>query len=409
MTFADQSSFQVRCEWGLAAIQHLKPAEIVVIVDVLSFSTCVEIGVSRGAKIFPWKWKEESARQYAEEISAELADSRDTGSVARYSLSPTSLTSAHAALRLVLPSPNGSTLSLRAKETGATVVAGCLRNASALGAWLRTQRQSISVIPAGERWQDGSIRHSLEDLVGAGAILSHLDTALSPEARLAIAAYREFRDCLPETLLECSSGRELVKRGFRDDIELAAELDAGTSVPILTDDGFQSPTSLRDSITIRAANFDDAPAIVRLLQEAACWLRDSGRPLWEPADFTEEKILREISSWFVASAAFKIVGVFKLEDDDDFFWPDIPKGESLFLHKLAVSRTHAGRGLSSEMLRYAVKESRARGKSWLRLDCQANRSNLRGIYESLGFRLHSEWGVGPYLAARYEYHVSPSP
>ena len=37
MTFTDQSAFPARCEWGLADLEHPKPANTVVIVDLLSF------------------------------------------------------------------------------------------------------------------------------------------------------------------------------------------------------------------------------------------------------------------------------------------------------------------------------------------------------------------------------------
>lgn len=237
MSFADQSAFPVRCEWGLAGLEHLKAADIVVIVDVLSFSTCVEVAASRGARIFPWRWKDETALAYAAKVGAEVGGTRQRFS-GRHSLSPASLVSADASLRLVLPSPNGSTLSLRARETGATVVAGCLRNASAIGVWLRTQKKSVSVIPAGERWPDESIRPALEDLIGAGAILVHLDAPLSPEAQLAVAAFSKFRNHLSETLQQCSSGRELVERGFSEDVALAAALDEGQALPVLDEGGF---------------------------------------------------------------------------------------------------------------------------------------------------------------------------
>src|SRR5438477_4167664 len=90
---------------------------------------------------------------------------------------------------VVLPSPNGSTCAALAVESGATVVAGCIRNARAVGEQLRNENGPISVIPCGERWPDGSLRPSVEDFLGAGAILSHLGGSASPEARAAIAAW----------------------------------------------------------------------------------------------------------------------------------------------------------------------------------------------------------------------------
>jgi len=64
-----------------------------------------------------------------------------------------------------------------------------------------------------------------------GAILSHLPGSASPEARAAIAAFREHRSGLETALLECESGRELEEWGYREDVLLAAMLDVSKSVP----------------------------------------------------------------------------------------------------------------------------------------------------------------------------------
>jgi hypothetical protein len=54
----DQSEFDLRCEWGDRGVTHLAPiSDVVVIVDVLSFSTSVEIATNNGAIIFPYEWK----------------------------------------------------------------------------------------------------------------------------------------------------------------------------------------------------------------------------------------------------------------------------------------------------------------------------------------------------------------
>jgi 2-phosphosulfolactate phosphatase len=52
----DQAVFDVRCEWGQQGILQLAPiSDVVIIVDVLSFSTCVDIATSRGAIAFPYQ------------------------------------------------------------------------------------------------------------------------------------------------------------------------------------------------------------------------------------------------------------------------------------------------------------------------------------------------------------------
>lgn len=144
----DQSGFELRCEWGENGIAQLAPiSDVVIIVDVLSFSTSVEIATSRGAIVFPYQWRDHTVHKFAASKRAELADKRNGGS--RYSLSPASLTQVPNQTRLVLPSPNGSTLSL---STGATpTLAGCLRNSRSIAIAATQYGKNIAVIPAGER------------------------------------------------------------------------------------------------------------------------------------------------------------------------------------------------------------------------------------------------------------------
>ncbi|HET6341060.1 MAG TPA: 2-phosphosulfolactate phosphatase, partial [Gemmatimonadota bacterium] len=96
----------------------------------------------------------------------------------------------------------------------------------------------ITVVPAGEQWPDGSLRPAIEDVVGAGAIIRQLEGRLSPEAKVAVAAFESLSDSLQETMLSCSSGRELSERGFAVDVELAAQLDVSEIVPVLEGEAF---------------------------------------------------------------------------------------------------------------------------------------------------------------------------
>ena len=235
MTPFNQESAACRCEWGVAGHDALAKADVVIVVDVLSFTTCVDIAVGRGAAIFPYPWKDSTASDFAEAQRAELAGRRGE---ARYSLSPTSFLDVPSGLRCVLPSPNGAGLSLQAATTGATVLAGCLRNAGAVAKASRSLGSTFNVCPAGERWPNGSLRPSIEDWLGAGAILRLLPGAKSPEAAAAIAAFESAQNTLREVLKASSSGRELIEKGFVQDVELAAQFNVSEHVPKLEQRSF---------------------------------------------------------------------------------------------------------------------------------------------------------------------------
>ncbi|HVU59159.1 MAG TPA: 2-phosphosulfolactate phosphatase [Puia sp.] len=170
-----QQSFDIKLEWGIQGVDTLLPvSDVIIIVDVLSFSTCVDIATGNGAIIHPYRWKDETAVAYANSLNAELAEQRS--STKGYSLSPASLVNISSGTRLVLPSPNGSTLSL---ATGATTtICGCIRNAEAVAAFAVSLGKKITVTPSGERWSDDTLRPAFEDPLGAGAIISHLPGTL---------------------------------------------------------------------------------------------------------------------------------------------------------------------------------------------------------------------------------------
>ncbi len=90
---------------------------------------------------------------------------------------------------------------------------------------------------------------------------------------------------------------------------------------------------------------------------------------------------------------------------DPLFWPADPPGDALYLHKLAVHPDWQGHGLSAQMIPAAIKETRAVGRPWLRLDTAAERPKLRSLYESLGFVLVREGRVDGWPAACYELRV----
>ena len=274
----------MRFEWGPAGAAALAPSSsCLVIVDVLSFSTSVTVAAEAGTRVYPW-WgsRPEDAAGFAREHRAQLAGGRRSG--APWSLSPAALRRAPFTPRLVLPSPNGSAICAAAVAVAvptaaavpaaaaapvaaaaaapvaaaaggeAAVIAGCLRNAAVVGRFLRERDDPgpITVIAAGERWPDGSLRPALEDLLGAGAVLAAVGGALSPgtlspgatsrwalspEAEVARACYGATTD-VAAAVAGSVSGRELTEDGFGDDVAIAVEIDSCDLVPILADGAF---------------------------------------------------------------------------------------------------------------------------------------------------------------------------
>lgn len=241
--FFDQARWAVRCEWGEQGVRELAPfADALVIVAVLSFTTCVEVALSCGASVLPYRWHDDSMLAFAQQHAA-IAASRERRFADGFSLSLTSLLSLPAGTKLVLPSPNGATLCALAEEIlPGRVFADGLRNAAAVGAFVSQAFERVLVVPAGERWPDGSLRPAVEDWLGAGAVISAMQSSLAPEAALARQAFHHAETHLVEVIQECSSGRELAQRGFMADVALACDLNSSLTVPHLSSGIFQAAT-----------------------------------------------------------------------------------------------------------------------------------------------------------------------
>lgn len=204
----DQRRYQVRFEWGTAGMATLAPADVVVVVDVLRFSTTVTNSVAHGETV-------------------PLDDA------------------AHAV------SLNGAAVAAAAAASGSIVLLGCLRNARAVAEAVlaeqqrRGERTSIAVIAAGElagREPASPLRFAVEDQLGAGAIIDALGALgidhTSPEAAAACESFRGLRGAVRHLLTASGSGQELVALGRRDEVLAAAAVDAETAVAVLRDGAF---------------------------------------------------------------------------------------------------------------------------------------------------------------------------
>jgi 2-phosphosulfolactate phosphatase len=230
----------VELEWGSVGARLLaERCDVVVVVDVLSFTTSLTIATARGAVVWPYHGlqRADGAEELARAVGAHLVRGRASG--AELTLSPATMLGLEPGTRLVMPSPNGSTIAHAAVASGRPLLAASLRNARAVASYL-SGAASVGLVPAGELWPDATLRPAYEDLVGAGAVAGALAAAgaeLSPDAAAAALAAGQRRP-----LGQCPSGRELLDKGFPHDVELAEEADVDTVVPELRDGRFLAVT-----------------------------------------------------------------------------------------------------------------------------------------------------------------------
>jgi GNAT superfamily N-acetyltransferase len=160
-------------------------------------------------------------------------------------------------------------------------------------------------------------------------------------------------------------------------------------------------------ISVVLATSHDLSTVLSILSEAVAWLEHKNMSLWSEDMITPELIGEDIAAglFYIAFHEGSAVGVLMFQNEDLEFWPDICPGKSMFIHRLAVRRSFAGGAVSTAIMQWAVEQCRNLGKQYLRLDCVADRSRLRSIYENFGFQHHSHRQVGIYFVARYQYNV----
>ncbi|RSD26662.1 2-phosphosulfolactate phosphatase [Mesobacillus subterraneus] len=237
-----QAPFKVKMEWGRrGAREASERGDIVIIVDVLSFSSTVVSALKSRAVIFPYP-PDLDGKKFAESIDAEYILGRSEAARAgRPTLSPVSFSEVHRNKRYVLSSLNGAHCCWIVSRVPA-LLTGSLLNASAAAAAAEKLQQetgaAITVVPCGEMWNDvreneSSLRPSVEDYLGAGAIISRMNGEKSPEAEVCAAAFNGSAGRMKDLVWECGSGRELRERGFAEDVRYCSQLDITDTVPIM--------------------------------------------------------------------------------------------------------------------------------------------------------------------------------
>ncbi len=218
----------------------LRPDDVrgrtVVVIDVLRASTTILAALEHRARaVIPVTAPGEAGRLAStmDPDAVRLGGERDALPIPEYHFGNSPLEMTEEAIggrTLVLSTTNGSAL-FAATSGATTVVAGCLRNATAAADAARAANADTVLLCAG--WRG---RACLEDTLCAGFLLDRLWNGVCPDdaddaARLAFTVYRAERHDLARALGLSLHGRRLTELGHADDIAYCAAVDASPFVP----------------------------------------------------------------------------------------------------------------------------------------------------------------------------------
>jgi 2-phosphosulfolactate phosphatase len=137
--------------------------------------------------------------------------------------------------RLILTTTNG-TKAFHSVSSGREVMAGSFFNIGAIGRRCLDLGQDLLIFPSGDEG-----RFSLEDTVCGGMLIDHIlnrgkgPVTLTDANQSAFILYQRFRENLVEAFRLSTHGRDLIERGFEEDLAYCAQIDITDIVPTFRD------------------------------------------------------------------------------------------------------------------------------------------------------------------------------
>ena len=137
------------------------------------------------------------------------------------------------------------------------------------------------------------------------------------------------------------------------------------------------------------AQISDKSSILSLYQKVVAHQIKQNQKQWDETDITWEALtaIYDIDCFYIMKDQEQIVAACIIGDEDPIYWPEVPKQESLYLHKLAVHPAYRKRHLADELITFFKEQGKALNLADVRLDVRAYKTSLRALYERNGFTL----------------------
>ncbi|HLJ35204.1 MAG TPA: GNAT family N-acetyltransferase [Ktedonobacteraceae bacterium] len=148
------------------------------------------------------------------------------------------------------------------------------------------------------------------------------------------------------------------------------------------------------AITIVQAQSSDLAVITEILEETALWIESLDIDQWRPGYFlgtsSQLRMAQNISDGeaYLVLYEEQVIGTITVQAGsaiDEELWGNETLKDALYVHRLALRRAFARKGIGYMLLHWAEGLATHAGKTYLRLDCMADNAALCTYYERDGF------------------------
>ena len=221
--------------------RHSLSHRVVVVIDILRATSVIVHAMSQGAiEVIPVKAVEEAfrmAKPFPPNTTL-LGGERGSKKIEGFHLgnSPREYQSEKVrGKRLILTTTNG-TKAFHAVSSGEKVLVGSFFNISAVAGRCFELNQDLLIYPSGDEGH-----FSLEDTVCGGMLIDRIikkgekSFLLTDASRCAHILFQKFEANLVESFYLSQHGRDLVDRGFEEDLPYCAQVDITNLVPVFAE------------------------------------------------------------------------------------------------------------------------------------------------------------------------------
>jgi GNAT superfamily N-acetyltransferase len=153
--------------------------------------------------------------------------------------------------------------------------------------------------------------------------------------------------------------------------------------------------NLCEDYSIIKAEKEHFDILLEIFLEAAHWLRTNGLSQWSHFldGYGRDDILDSINNrtTLLIVKDEKVVGTVTVQlspdEWDQHIWGGIDLDSSIFIHRIALTRSHSGKGLGQKIINWIEREIEFPiNKKFIKLDCVGDNQRLNDYYLMIGFQ-----------------------